>query len=354
MRRRVGTLTTAVALIFLGVVLLVRQIEPNLASTIFHYWPVIFILLGLEVIVLNSINKEDNIKLGFNGAIIFIVIIFLLVEGFFGIKNSIINRFPDFNLGIDIGNAIINGKPVDAFGSAKLKSNKVSFLGYNGDIKIRRSDNGEVKFEGKVYVSDNSNISNYEITPTSSDNGIVFDLKDNSIKKIEGVLFVPDNIDLKIDINNLNISNSEDFLGTALRIDSNNGYFDVSRFKSVVIDNNNGKISVKDALDVNIRSNNAKIDLDGNIENIDVQANISAVDVSNKLCKNVKISTDSGKVTLRTEDKNLDIQAKTSTGYIYINGNKKGSKDYNGSIGNGEGKVNIRTGVGSIKVEHGE
>lgn len=55
---KVGTVTLGVSLIIFGCLFLVHIFYPNLNyEMIFHAWPIIFILLGLEVLLSSKGNK---------------------------------------------------------------------------------------------------------------------------------------------------------------------------------------------------------------------------------------------------------------------------------------------------------
>lgn len=75
--RRVGTFTTGIVLILFGLMFLIRLIYPNFNYLIIaSLWPVILILLGIEIIVAFIVNKEDVMKYDFNAIILIIILSF--------------------------------------------------------------------------------------------------------------------------------------------------------------------------------------------------------------------------------------------------------------------------------------
>lgn len=88
---RVGTLTLGVMLIVYGALFLVKIFVPAISfKLLFSLWPVILIMLGLEVIGYNFFNKEDKIK--YDIASFFLIV---LMSGFsfaMGIADCIISR----------------------------------------------------------------------------------------------------------------------------------------------------------------------------------------------------------------------------------------------------------------------
>lgn len=73
--RRVGTLTMGITLICAGVLFAVRLFIPDLLTYyyIFRLWPVILILLGIEVLAANIGNKEE--KIIYDGWAMFIMVL---------------------------------------------------------------------------------------------------------------------------------------------------------------------------------------------------------------------------------------------------------------------------------------
>lgn len=71
--RRVGTLTLGITLIAVGGLYLADLFLPAVEPMYFmRFWPVILILLGCEILVSWSLNKED--KLRYDGGAIFLTI----------------------------------------------------------------------------------------------------------------------------------------------------------------------------------------------------------------------------------------------------------------------------------------
>lgn len=79
--RRVGTLTTGLVLVMFGIMFLLRLIYPGIDYLkIASLWPLILIILGIEIIAYYLINKEEIIKYDF-GAIILIIVISFFAMG---------------------------------------------------------------------------------------------------------------------------------------------------------------------------------------------------------------------------------------------------------------------------------
>lgn len=75
--RRVGTFTTGIVLVLFGIMFLLHLIYPGFNYLIIaSLWPVILILLGMEIIVAYIINKEDVMKYDFHAIILIIILSF--------------------------------------------------------------------------------------------------------------------------------------------------------------------------------------------------------------------------------------------------------------------------------------
>ena len=75
--RTVGTFTTGIVLILFGIMFLLRLMYPGFNYLIIaSLWPVILILLGVEIIIAYIINKEDVMKYDFHAIILIILLSF--------------------------------------------------------------------------------------------------------------------------------------------------------------------------------------------------------------------------------------------------------------------------------------
>ena len=80
---RVGTITLGCMLIVFGILLLLHLFIPALTyTTILNYWPVSFILLGLEVLATNiRSNKVTFIYDGWSIILLFFILGFTMFMG---------------------------------------------------------------------------------------------------------------------------------------------------------------------------------------------------------------------------------------------------------------------------------
>ncbi|HEY5587605.1 MAG TPA: hypothetical protein VIK86_01465 [Candidatus Paceibacterota bacterium] len=93
--RRVGTFTTGIVLVMFGILFLLRLIYPGINYLLIAtMWPLVLIILGIEIIVAYAINKEGIMKYDF-GAIILILIVSFFAMGM-GCMEYVITHMSQF------------------------------------------------------------------------------------------------------------------------------------------------------------------------------------------------------------------------------------------------------------------
>lgn len=97
--RKVGTLTSGIILVVFGIMFLLRLFINNLNILfIASLWPVILILLGIEIIAAYIINKEEKLQYDFAGVTLVIVLVFFAMG--MGSVEFIINNLMHFHVAI--------------------------------------------------------------------------------------------------------------------------------------------------------------------------------------------------------------------------------------------------------------
>ena len=92
--RRVGTLTAGIILVVFGVMFLLRLVTTNInISLIASLWPLILVLLGIEIILAYIINKEDKMVYDFSAIILVIILTFFALG--MGGAEFIITHLPE-------------------------------------------------------------------------------------------------------------------------------------------------------------------------------------------------------------------------------------------------------------------
>lgn len=77
--RRVGSVTFGLTLILFGVLFLLHIVIPALHyELIFQFWPVVFVLLGIEILVENRRSNEKQYRFIYDFPAILMLIVMLL------------------------------------------------------------------------------------------------------------------------------------------------------------------------------------------------------------------------------------------------------------------------------------
>jgi len=91
--RRVGTFTTGIVLVIFGIMFLLRLINPNINYLLIaSMWPLVLIILGIEIIISYLINKEEIMRYDFGAIILIIIISFFAMS--MGCMEYIITHMP--------------------------------------------------------------------------------------------------------------------------------------------------------------------------------------------------------------------------------------------------------------------
>ncbi|MHC1686013.1 MAG: DUF4097 family beta strand repeat-containing protein [Clostridiaceae bacterium] len=345
--KKVGTITIAVAFIFFGIVLLISKLDPQYGYSIFKFWPSIFILLGGEILYyLNRYGREEKIR--FNFLIILVVIMYVIAEGFFMFGDYA--RKNNFSFSIDNWDIFDNTVTVDKRVEFNKEKNILVFKADNINLDVKKTSENKIILDSKLGLSRSDENKNIEINQKIEGDNQIIDLDIASIKEVEGTLYIPENMSISFDVENGEINGEDDFKTNDFKANGENAGYKLKGFKSVTIENENGFMEITDCNSVIIKTNNGKATLNGKIENIDIKSDNGFVDIDNEVCKNVKISTENGRVELKTQNNNFKLSASTGSGVISVNDDNKVGKNINGTYGNGEGNVDIKTEAGVIRV----
>lgn len=77
--RRVGSVTFGLTLILFGVLFFLHTVMPSLHyEVIFQFWPVVFILLGVEILVENHRSNAEKCRFVYDFPAILMLVIMLL------------------------------------------------------------------------------------------------------------------------------------------------------------------------------------------------------------------------------------------------------------------------------------
>jgi hypothetical protein len=323
--RKVGTITSSVGLIFLGIWMIINMNSPELGKQVFMWWPGIFILLGVEILM-HVTKRQEGERTQFNYFTILIIFMYLGTSVFVNLSGKVGNIIDTIGSGIEFnsGNFKIESlnhtKKISVSKTLPISGNRLVFKASNADIKICRSEDQNIKIEGSVYVKESSSVNEYKVVEQKTIEGYEVNIKEDYIKQVQIYIYVPDKYDLKIGSDNCQVKTSG------------------SDIKS----------------NIDIEASNANISLEGDIEKSNINVSNANIYLRNKLCKDINMDASNGKITIYTEDKNLSVEADVNSGVCTVNGNKKINGGVSTKVGSGEGKAKVDLNNGVVIVDSQE
>lgn len=154
---RVGTISMGLLLIATGLILVISEFQGfNGAGLILRWWPVILIVLGLEILVYILFSKEEQPKIKYDGLSIFLVILVILVSSaVYGVNLFLKGDFSQGILG-EMGyfknESILNQNyDIDA---AKVR--KIQINNNKGQIQVERYEGDKIKVDASIIIKNNN------------------------------------------------------------------------------------------------------------------------------------------------------------------------------------------------------
>ncbi|WP_040212196.1 LiaF transmembrane domain-containing protein [Clostridium polynesiense] len=386
---KVGSISLGVLLILIGILWIYSSATGiSLLSSLFKWWPLILIMLGIEILIYSLMPKNENTKVKFDGvSITFIVLILLFMAG-----AQIVNKGIYYGLNFfenEIGssfkyNTSFNKEYVfDAKGREKLKINdavgrvfvesvKDNKITINAVVKFK-TDNLDIAKEKseKVIIIEDSKVLNIK-------HFMDFPKHEVQNVSVDYVIKVPENIALEIhnnygETNVVNLSSNINILSYAgkvsvenikgnVNIDNKFGATDcIQVIGNVKIENSNGKIYAE-----NIEGKSELYGKFGSINTEDLKGEViinndngTVEFISNEIFNNsLRITSNLGKVSvILPENQQGDFNCKTKLGIIRTDFPLSINKSESGSsikekLGEGPANFTILNNNGSIEISN--
>jgi hypothetical protein len=320
--RRIGTTTSAICFILLGIWIMINSNDPDLGRKLIKWWPIIIILMGIEILYYALIKKENE-RIRINGLVFLIIIIFFFANA----SNDIFYNFKQNNFSFDLNKNFYD----NIFTSKNLQSidkkitldpvgNTLNFETVNGKLTIEKATDNKITIDTELYIKQDSISKDYELNPINNSNGYTLKITDDNIDSIKATIYLPEGYDVSIKGSNLNVDSNDD-----VRLDA-----------------------------LNINASNGKFNLQGDIPNSSIKVQNGKIDLNNNLCKNIDVSMNNGSISLDTKDKNLSLNTDINHGTCNINNEKRVNSGISKNIGTGEDIVKVKLNNGTIKINSGE
>jgi hypothetical protein len=352
--RRIGTISSAAGFIFLGIWMIISKSNPTLGEAIFKWWPLLIIVLGIEVLVNYSLEKPEEKRARLNLLIVPVIIIFLSVNTFQGISYY----FNGFNgSGFSFDKLIRWGENFDLNNYKEIDTSKVlnpygKNLQFEADsalINFIKATDNKIKVDAKVYVNKGDSRNSYNINESKGVDGYTISMKEDYIKRVVADIYIPDGYTIGITTDSSSIKTNDIFTNTNYNIRTDSGNVELTGGESLVLDINSGTMKLADIKDVRIKGDSGTISISGNTESLDARLDSGTFNLDNKLCKNVNVELDSGIIGIKTKDKNVAVNAELSSGICTVAGERRINSGINKILGTGEDKVRVKLDSGTIK-----
>lgn len=343
--------------------MLIGNVNQVLANKLFKFWPIIIIVIGLEVLYYHS-RKIENQKVGFNPLIIFVIIIFIMANGYVDIKNKykekwglsngfsvgdFINKFENGNFNFDFN---FNGyNEIEVNKNIEFNGKSFKILANNSSIEVVKSEDRNIKIEGTLFIDKDWGKMNYDIQPQIINDTCTIDCTDNKIKKIKVKIYIPEGCNFDFDGNNMKIT-SDDLNKSVFNISGNNGDLNIDSALSLNANMNNGSLKTNDVENIKLRSNNITAKIEGKTEVLDAKINNGMFNLNNEICKDIYIELNSGTVKVNTSDKNIGVNINLDSGTSQVNDEKRTNSGISKSFGTAAGKINIKMDSGTATVRN--
>jgi len=205
--KRVGTISMSIILILFGVILFMSQInEFSALSMVLKLWPLILILIGLEVLWYRYSIKDENITIKYDLFSIFVILVILFVNvGMFTIRESgIMNKLHSMFLAVnyDMDKAIneyvidesINKIIIDDANNLAIRAsedNKISGVSrMNVNAASKEEANELTSLDNIRYEKSGNTLYVYTVNNINSNYG------NSNIRSLD--IFLPEDIDVEV------------------------------------------------------------------------------------------------------------------------------------------------------------
>lgn len=327
--RKIGTLSAALGLIFMGVWIIIRNIDDGLAGQLFKWWPMIIILTGIEILYFLKVTPNE--KMGFNWLVLVIVVVFVAVSGAQHVNSRFDRIFEQGKTISMFDSHKAEYKAISTVKNFSVANQEIVLAARNGNFNVRKSQDNQVKIEAEIYVDKASSLEKWDMQTVPSTNEVRVNLKDGVIKEVYGDIYVPEGCSVRFEVDNFKITTSGVDL-TNFSVDSQNAYLDMRN-------------NIKN-LRVNIQ--NGKIDSTGNIENIELKLQSGKIDINNKNEKSVTIKMDNGVLSYNTNNRDASVNVNVNHGVGMVN-ERKVAKGTTEIFGGGASIFNLKVDNGTIR-----
>ena len=327
-----------ILLIALGIVMLVSQISNvSVIEHIIKWWPVVLIVIGIEILIYIFLSKQDEPKVKFDVfSIIIISILMVASVGAYAITGFI--SAGDYN--ISIGSMFDKYKYESTFSknfSVDAKSSNLVVNNSMGDVDVVKGDGEKIEVEANITINNN-------------DEAYAANIAESLVDIVNGK---------NIEISSKSKKHSNNGKIGSIRIDY---LVRIPDTVNVEVENKFGDVELTDiALNGNVHNDNGKVTVKSLGGNLTVNSSFGDIDVQD-IKGEVELYSKNGKVIANNCEKNIkvenafgDIEVNDIKGVATItntNGKTNGSRISGDIVAISKfGDVNFSSVSGSIDVD---
>lgn len=352
--KRAGTVSAAAGLIFLGVWMIASRSNPDRGAEIFKWWPVLIVLLGLEILITIGFGKFKDIKPGINMLVIPVFMIFVVISLYHNITDNIYS-FMKNNVSLDsvvrLGDNF-DKKYYKELRAEKLLEGNVSRLQLDSNnimAEVHKSADGKIKLVMSIFVDKEAPVSSYNANVIKITDGYRISISEDYIKKVRIDLYVPDGKDIIINTQNTSIISHAGLDKTNYDVKCSNINLNLTGGQKLNLVADSCSADIDNVSEVNINSGSGKTVITGDTRKMNLSIDNGTLDVNNKICSSVNVSMESGVVNFITKDKNVTVNTELDSGVCHVNNEKRINSGIQKVLGNGTGKLGIKLSSGNIK-----
>ena len=347
--QKIGTISFVVGLIFFSIWLLSIHIDRELANQFFKWWPIMIIIIGIEILLHFRKHTHDK-KLEFNSSIFLILIGILVINTaqnlYIPMQGVFVNR-----LKTEIANLLAsNDKPIHAVKTVDITNNQeIVILAKTGSFNVKRSWDNTLRIEAELYIDTVNSFDVEDIKETQDANSIIFDFGEELIKKCSADIYVPEGCRVRFEASNLKILSIDSGI-EKLVVNSQNGVLETENIKNMQGKLSTGEVKVLGkSANVNLNIDRGIVDLNGHIDNMEIAIGKGKVSIYNQMEMYTDIAVQNGVVIYKTQNQNASVTLETDNGICMMNGRKLTAGKTVNTFGTGNSRISIKVGEGTIR-----
>lgn len=307
---KIGRITLAITVIAIGTVWLLSIWNPPLANMLSMYWPVVFIIYGLEVIIASFWKQQKKLSIW----LLIVSVVLAFTAGSF-LENKSFNWQFVWNLDGIFENGITEQVDVRQL---SLQADSIAIEVTNGRVEVFPSDDDAMRFVGTAIWQQKTDKPEVAFIRQ----GDSWKVKNDNLISLQGKLYIPQEINhLNFVSTNGALQIQENLQELQVHAETTNGVVELKSGEIGSISTVNGAVRLGAVEKVTATTVNGDIEM--------IADKIQTADISTQQGKVTVIGTDIGIATIRTVNGSIDlripigstqIKAQTVNGKIEIFG----------------------------------